>query len=193
MNNTNNKNHGKSKPIEVTAAIKQSEKPDPRNDELDTSLDTVRNILFGAQIKETERKQHELQDKIETAVNVLRKETQQNFIAVAQDIDHAKDQLTDESTVRKEERTNTLKRFDEIHQQLQEMNKQMKASEEKIQNLIKSENDRLHSQMSQWKNDITRQMRQSDEQLQQDKTDRKALAKLFSHAADQLLKDSSES
>ncbi len=168
------------------ADIKQKKNTDTINETLvDPNLDTVRDILFGAQIKQTEQKQAALENHIQTVVNVLRNETQQNFIAVTQDIDTVKEQLTGDQS---SEREDNLKRFKDIQLQLDQLKNDINAHHESSQRLISAEIQRLTEQTTQWRSDITRQMRLSDEQLQHDKADKKALAELFSKLSDELLK-----
>ena len=152
----------------------------------DANLDTVRDILFGAQAKETTRKQLALENQIHTATHVLRKETQQNFIAVAQDIDTLKDHLNDETATRRDERSVTLKRLDSIDERIDQLKLQITTVNETLVSMITSENRRTTEAMAEWGKGLEQHMSEIEKRLKAEKADKKALATLFSQCSEEL-------
>jgi glucose-6-phosphate-specific signal transduction histidine kinase len=141
----------------------------------DKNLDMVRNILFGEQVRENERRQATLERFVRVWVNSLREDARKNFDALMHEINLLKDLLAEETKARRADGNLARERFDQV-------GKSIGALEQRIT----QETTRIGQEMAHQRDDILNQLRQATEQLQQDKTDRKTLATLLQNVAKQL-------
>lgn len=143
--------------------------------QIDKNLDMVRNILFGEQVRENERRQATLERFVRVWVNSLREDARKNFDALMHEINLLKDLLAEETKARRADGNLARERFDQVGKSIGALDQR-----------ITQETTRIGQEMAQQRDDLLAQLRQATEQLQQDKTDRKTLAALLQNVAKQL-------
>jgi glucose-6-phosphate-specific signal transduction histidine kinase len=141
----------------------------------DKNLDMVRNILFGEQVRENERRQATLERFVRVWVNSLREDARKNFDALMHEINLLKDLLAEETKARRADGNLARERFDQVGKSIGALDQR-----------ITQETTRIGQEITQQRDDLLAQLRQATEQLQQDKTDRKTLAVLLQNVAKQL-------
>ena len=152
----------------------------------DTHMDTVRNILFGEQFRELERRQAALDRQLRVSLSQLSADTQKRFDGVTQELLALKDQLAEEVRLRSQDQTVLRKRLDQHDQQLDELSKRAKSQQTQINERVTREVEMLSSQIETWRADLLQQLQQATDQLRHDKADRKAVAGLLNSMAQQL-------
>lgn len=152
----------------------------------DTHMDTVRNILFGEQFRELERRQALMDRQLRVSLNQLNSDTQKRFDGMTQELLILKDQLAEEVRLRGNEQAGLRKRIEQHDQSLEDLSKRAKLQQAQINERVTNEVAQLAIQLETWRADLLQQLQQATEQLRQEKADRKAVAGLLNSMAQQL-------
>lgn len=152
----------------------------------DQNLDMVRNILFGEQARENEKRQAALERFVRVSVNAWTEDTQRRFDQLQREIQLLKDLLQDETKARRDDTQNTKNRLDEVGRQLTDLDKKQKVTSDESQGLLQKEILRMEQSISATCEHLQSQLEQALQQLRQDKPDRKALAVMLQGVAKQL-------
>jgi len=155
-------------------------------DSQDQNLDMVRNILFGEQVRENEKRQAALERFVRVSVNAWSEDTQRKFDTLAREIQVLKDLLQDETKARRDDTLGAKNRLDELGRNLLEMDKRHQAHQGESQEQWQKQLLKLETNVEQARNEMQTQFNQVIAQLRQDKPDRKALALLLQGMAKQL-------
>lgn len=153
----------------------------------DSDLDTVRDILFGAQVRNANKEREALAQKFTAMIADLTRQTNDQFESLKNDIQKQR-QEQDESRER-----NTLElneKIDALDVSLVALDKATSSAEADLADQIDTSVTNLNSQMESWKEELFAQLDQVQQHLTHDKTDRGALADMFSLMSEQLMKDS---
>ena len=123
----------------MTATLKdqQTEKNKTESDSYD--LDLVRNILFGEQIQQTEKRGMELERLLEISIDSLRDESIKKFDTISHELSTIVNLLTDETKVRETEFKKMRDTFDHITHQFEQANKEMSLKLEQAVAKLKNE------------------------------------------------------
>jgi hypothetical protein len=163
---------------------KESASVDPS---LDSDLETVRDILFGAQVRNAEKQREALAQQFTVMIQDLSKSTNDQFENLKNDIQKMRqeqDKSSDQNTL------DLNKKIDALDQSLTELDKATSRAEAELADQIESSITSLNTQMEGWKEELFTQLDQVQQHLSHDKTDRGALADMFSVMSEQLMKDS---
>jgi gas vesicle protein len=169
-----------------TIELEPPHTPSHDDTQTDKNLDMVRNILFGEQVRENERRQATLERFVRVWVNSLREDARKNFDALMHEINLLKDLLAEETKARRADGNLARERFDQVGKSIDELGRQTRSAQDTLDQRITHESTRIGQEMAQQHDDLLAQLRQAVDQLQQDKTDRKTLASLLQNIARQL-------
>jgi chromosome segregation ATPase len=153
----------------------------------DASLETVRDILFGAQIRDTHQQREALAQQLKSAIDELSQDADKRFERLHTDLQTMRKEL-DQNSVQQADSFN--KQLHSLDQSLQELGKATSSAEAELADQIDSNVRELNSQMDNWKEQLSEQLDQVHAQLMHDKTDRGTLADLFAGLSEQLMSDS---
>ncbi|MFM2318196.1 MAG: hypothetical protein RLZZ215_817 [Pseudomonadota bacterium] len=141
----------------------------------DKNLDMIRNILFGEQLRDLERKNASLERFVRVSINALAEDTQRKLDALQNDLRLVKDLLIEEAKARREEHQGARHRLEKNERFLDELAKRMTT-----------EVTKLDQQLEASHKDLIRQLHETAEQLRHEKADRKAVAAILNGMAKQL-------
>jgi hypothetical protein len=151
------------------------------------SVDRIRDILFGAQVRQYEQKFNKLEETIRKEVSGLRDDTRKTIETLE---NYTKKELESLVTQLKGEKTERSESFSDLSKSLDNYNKNL---EKKINRLIEKSNTdqrdlqeqilqqskKLMKEIHQKNDEITAILKKSVEELRNEKTDRVALGNLF--------------
>ena len=145
------------------------------------NLEMVRNILFGEQVRESERKHASLERFIRVSVSALNEETHKKLDELRHELNLLRDMLREETRNRKDYVTGARTRFEAIEQRGEELNQR-----------VSHEVSEIGQRMDSLRKEMLEQLQQAAEQLRHDKADRKAVAALLNGMAQQLYSSGDE-
>lgn len=152
-----------------------------------SSLATIRDILFGEQVKDVEQKRQDLHKEFKQSLNSLRQETRAQFEQISADIQTLYRLLNDETEQRVADTSETQQHLDNLKSALDDSNNKHLDAQDALQLKIMDESTRLETQARQWNDEILAQLDVAAKELKSDKTDRGDLAKMLRGVAEQLL------
>lgn len=181
-NNTHAQKHNKNTAQEI---LEESMKvPDETG-----SLATIRNILFGKEAQELERKQRDLHQDFHQGLNTLKQETHSQFEQISADIQTLYRLLNDESDQREADKGEANKQLEQLKASLDDSNNKHLNAQDELQLKIQSESSRLEQQTNQLQEDILAKLDLAAKELKSDKADRGDLARMLRGVAEQLLNE----
>ncbi|TXH76629.1 MAG: hypothetical protein E6Q85_03765 [Thiothrix sp.] len=152
----------------------------------DKNLDMIRNILFGEQIRELDRKHASLERFVRVSINTLAEHTQRKFDDLHHDLSLTKDLLTEETKTRRDDIQAARQRLEQNERLLDELAKRSGIAQTELHERMSSEVNKLEQQMEAWRKDLVLQLQETAEQLRHEKADRKAVAGILNGMAKQL-------
>ncbi len=155
----------------------------------DKNLDMVRNILFGEQTRENDRRLATLERFVRVWTTSVRDEMRRNFENLHHEINLVNDLLTEESKARLSDTAIARKNHDQATKSIENIYKQIQATQSGFNQRLDEEVAHLTNNMAQQREELLTQLKQSSEQLRQDKVDRKMLATLLENVTRQLTGD----
>tara|TARA_B100001063_G_C16632338_1_gene486479 strand:+ start:299 stop:862 length:564 start_codon:yes stop_codon:yes gene_type:complete len=153
----------------------------------DSDLETVRDILFGAQVRNAEKQRDALAKQFTAMIADLSKNTDDQFENLKNDIQKIR-QEQDENSEQSARKLN--EKIDALDLSLASLDKATSSAEADLADQIDTSVTTLNAQMESWKEELFSQLDQVQQHLTHDKTDRGALADMFSLMSEQLMKDS---
>lgn len=156
----------------------------------DNSLETVRDILFGAQIRESDERRSELESRLSESLSQLKSEML-NIQAEMQKNLQAAQKKIDEQTKKNQERMR--EEFKEVKASIQALDKDTSQTEAELADQIVAEGKRLDNSIETLNNEMSAQLEYIFNQLNDEKTDRFKLADLLENVAGQLKQPSTDS
>ncbi len=144
----------------------------------DKNLDMVRNILFGEQSRESERRVANLERFVKVWTNSVRDEMRKNHDALNHEIHMIHDLLAEESRARISDSGVTRKQYEQAGKNIDSLFRQLQHTQ-----------DAFAQRMEEQREQILEEVKKAAEQLRQDKIDRKALATLLDNVSRQLAID----
>lgn len=161
------------------------------------NLDKVRDLLFGGQMRDYERKFAALEDRILKETSELRDEVRKRLSGVEALLAREVDALNDRLRGEQEDRSNATK---DLARQLDDtarnFEKKANGLDDQMARGLRDLRQQLHEQHQQLSDDLKRQADQilerlarDSQQLQNDKTDRASLAALLTEMAMRLTDD----
>ena len=157
----------------------------------DDNLDLVRNILFGEQVKQTEKRRLELERLLEMSINSLREESEKRFNGISQELSALINLLSDETKTRQSEIHQSRNALNQLAQQVAQLDSKSQKAQSELHDKITQESNKNNNYITHINEQISLKLEQAVSQLRDEKADRKAIAGLLSGVAKQLL-DSDE-
>ncbi len=152
----------------------------------DRNLDMVRNILFGEQARENDKRLANLERFVKVWTHSVRDEMRKNFDSLSHEIQLLQDLLAEETRARLGDTAIARKHFEQTSKTLDSLHKQVDTNAEHAQQRLEQETRQLAQQVEQQREDLLAQLKQASEQLRHDKLDRQAMANLLTHVSLQL-------
>ncbi len=177
---TNNSNRGKS--------MSENDKDQKALESLatDNSLETVRDILFGAQVKQANERDQQLEKLINTRADSLQKSLDAQMKAVESTIQKLTEKIAkdNEATASKVDQ-----KFKQIEDSIKNLDKATKAHQQEMYDELVAERLALENDAKTWNEDLAKELENVHEQLRETKTDRLTLANLLTDMAASLIAD----
>jgi len=151
------------------------------------NLDLVRNILFGEQVKQTEKRGIELERLFEISIDSLRDETEKKFDLMSQELSTSINLLTDETKTRHAEFNHTRNTFNHLAHQIAQADIKNEKNQFKLHEKIIDESSKSNINIKRVNEELSLKLEHAVQQLRYEKADRKVVAGLLSGVAKQLL------
>ena len=155
----------------------------------DKNLDMVRNILFGEQARENEKRLANLERFVKVWTKSVRDEMRKNMDSISHEIHMLQDLLDQEAKARMADTATARKHFEHSSKGIESLQRQLHSSETTLNERICEESKLLNQIIEEQREDLQTQLKQTTEQLRQDKVDRKMLASLLDSVSHQLAGD----
>jgi len=155
------------------------------------SLDKVRDILFGAQSREYERRIMRLEERIIRESSDLRGEIKMRFDSLEAYIKGEIESLTDRWKTEQGERTDSVKDLSRglsdltatVEKKTSQLDEKVTKTQRELRDQILDQSKSLTSDMRQKYEELSAALDREARELRNDKTDRSALADMFSELA----------
>lgn len=152
----------------------------------DKNLDMIRNILFGEQIRELDRKHASLERFVRVSINTLAEDTQRKLDDLQGELRLTNDLLNEEAKLRRDDTQTVRQRLEQHERSLDELSKRSTNVQSEFAERMTNEVVKLEQQMEVWRKDLITQLKETAEQLRHEKADRKAVAGILNGMAKQL-------
>jgi len=155
------------------------------------SIEQVRDILFGAQMREVDKKFVQLEERMTEEVTSLRDETKKRFDSLENYLGKEIESLTDQLKAEQTKRTETVK---EVSGNLQDTNKSIEKNVGRLDDLLSKRSEELRQQILDQHKSLSDEIREKYEQtlnmleqlaqeLRAEKVDLTSLSELFTEMA----------
>lgn len=153
------------------------------SNELTDKLDTVRDILFGAQVRETKEKSKALERLVEATADKLQADYNKQIKQLEDSIAKMKESLAKQA---KDTAADVSRRFDEVRSEIKALDESSSAARNEMHEELSTEIESLESRAASWNEDLAKQLEEIHHELQNSKTDRVSLATMFLGMAESL-------
>lgn len=176
--------------VQQTEDVMTDSAPDDSADP-NQSLDLVRKILFGEQVKQTEKRQASLERYIQASVASLNEETCKKIDTLKSEINALTDLFDEETQARKTNLASTQENIGRVEHSIDKLGHQVLKNHSELNERLDTEKNRLGTQMRDWRQDILQQLQDTTHTLSHEKADRQSIAVLLTEMAEQLVADES--
>jgi DNA repair exonuclease SbcCD ATPase subunit len=170
--------------------VKKTEATQPENMETG-NVDQIRDILFGAQMRDYEQRFSRLEERVLNESDALRSETNNRLDAledyIKQEVSSLVDQISNE---RGEREDDTRHLTDELNKNIESIDKKISQVQDKLtqgqgesREALLEQSKSLLAEIQSVRTSLTEQLNKNTDKLEHNKTDRKALADMFSEVA----------
>mgnify|MGYP003384800887 CR=1 FL=1 len=146
----------------------------------DSKLDTVRDILFGAQVRETNQKNEQLEVLIQNTADKLQKNFDKQIQNVNNTISNLKTSLAKQA---EQTALDTAKKFNATQANIDELEASTNTKQSDMFDELTAEREALEQRATSWNEDLAKQLENIHQELLHSKTDRSSLANLLSSMA----------
>lgn len=146
----------------------------------DSKLDTVRDILFGAQVKQTNQKNEQLEQLIQATADELQKNFDQKIQALTDSITTLKTTLAEQA---KKTSADIAKQFSDTQADIDALDASTKTQQSDMFDELTAEREALETRASAWNEDLAKQLETIHHELLHSKTDRSSLANMLTTMA----------
>lgn len=161
------------------------------------NLEKVRDILFGAQMRDYDKRFNRLEERLIKEANDVREETRRRFETletyIKQEINALSDRLKAENQQRNESGEETTREMRDtaksIGQRISQLDEQASQAHRDLREHILSQSRELADEIRRKHDEITAALTRESRDLRSDKADRSALANLFTELAMRLNND----
>ena len=183
--------------LKVSVQPRKSETEESNQQVLDddqtapANLDKVRDILFGAQSRDYDKRFVRLEDQLLKEAADLRNDLKHHFdsleMYVKKEVELLTNHLKSEQNVRLESNKELSREIGDLNKQIQarmiELDNQSMQGQRDLQQQILDQHKRLSQDLTQKSADLTLMLEKALEELRREKLDRAALAELFMESA----------
>ncbi len=161
------------------------------------NVDQIRDIIFGSQMRDYEQRFVRLEERVLNETNSLRSETSHRLDALESYIKQEVDSLIDQLSIERGEREEDTRHLtDELSKNATAADKKSSHIQDKLtqhqattRDALLDQSKSLLAEIQSVRNGLTDSLNKNTDKLQSDKTDRKALADMFSEVAMRLNND----
>ena len=153
------------------------------SNELTDKLDTVRDILFGAQVRDTKQKSQALENLIESTADRLSKDFSKQIEKVEASIAKLKDSLAKQAEETSQE---ISRKFKDVDDAISALDDKSSTARNEMYEELSAETQALQTLTAGWNEDLAKQLENVHQELQHTKTDRVSLATMFLGMAESL-------
>jgi len=155
------------------------------------NIDQIRDIIFGAQMRDYEKRFARLEDKMLSEAASLRSETSSRLDALELYIKQEVSGLLDQISQEREEREDDTRHLsDQLSQKAQEADKKhgqlqqsLNQSKSELREALLEQSKTLLHEIQTVRDTLNESLNRSNDELRDDKADRRALADMFSEIA----------
>jgi len=155
------------------------------------NVDQIREIIFGGQMRDYEKRFARLEESLLKEVDTIRNETSSRLEAletfVRGEFDAAGESLNNEKALREASDKRLNKELDELSQQVSEtaadIKEQMGKGQREIRQQLLDQAKTMSGDLSKVRDELTQALQRAQQELGSDKTDRAALAAMFTEMA----------
>lgn len=181
----------KAKAKRGNVSMSENDKPDPQKDAIeslatDNSLETVRDILFGAQVKQANERDQQLEKLINTRADSLHKSLDSQMKSVENTIRKLEERLAKEA---EQTAVKVEQRFKQVEDSIKSLDQRTNASQQEMYDELVAANNALERDAKSWNEDLAKELENVHHQLKDSKTDRLTLANLLTDMAASLIAD----
>lgn len=155
---------------------------------VDKSLETVRDILFGNQSREHDKRAKGIEKALTASVSKLAKELDSQVNRIEQNIEKLKDQLAKQAARTSEE---INQQFDETANKIEQLEKATKAAHVDLHEDLTADRMELEKKTQSWNDALAAQLETVHQNLLHAKTDRSTLSDLLHGMADSIAEEPS--
>lgn len=180
----------------------ERQKPNPTEAETDEltgggSVDKIREILFGIQMRDYEKRFVRLEERLLKEATDLRDETKQRFDSLELYIKHELEALAERLVAEQNARTDSLEQlskgvkdtFRAVDKKTAQMDEQTAKGQRELRQHLLDQSKTLSDDVRQKHSELLTALEREATELRTDKTDRSALAALFTEVAMRLNND----
>jgi len=175
----------------MATKAKKTEIPKENNNDqndpsIDPSLEKVRDILFGEQVRDQNQRYNILNQELTKKVDELR-----NFTTAQLEIQIKENtaQFKNEQSEREQLANEVFVKLDELTHSLSELDNKLEQTRDELLDNIQAESQRLTEEMHDLHAKTMLHIKERSELLQDEKADRRKLAEMFSEMASNLAND----
>lgn len=156
------------------------------SDEAD-NLETIREILFGEQAREAEKRRHDTHHSLQSNIAELKQESRDQFEFISAEINKLYQLINSGNEGRLADKKSNSQLIDKLQSSIQQTNAKQQAENTKLHQQILNESTKLEQQVAKRHEELSQKLEKASLELNSDKTDRGDLAKLLQGMAEQLL------
>jgi flagellar biosynthesis regulator FlaF len=161
------------------------------------NIDKIREILFGIQMRDYEKRFVRLEERLLKESNDLREETRKRFDSLELYIKHEMEALTERLTAEQTARTESLEQlsqgvkdtFRAFDKRVVQTDEQASKNQRELRQQLLDQSKTLNDEIRQKHGELLSALEREAAELRTDKTDRSALAALFTELAMRLNND----
>lgn len=157
-----------------------------QKDATTTPLETVRDILFGEQVRQQQQKHTELEQFIVDRVESLRTDTEKMFSELSQQLAQLSSALSQETQARESADEVLNQYMRQMDSNIEKLDAETKTSLGDLQDQLLNYADLMQEKMQGLQQDMTTTFNQEVDKLSRNKADKSSLASLLSGIASQL-------
>ncbi len=184
-----NKNPKRTQKTGVNAMSEDKNPTDPGSPQgtpEQASLETVRDILFGAQVRDTQQRVDALETRLVTMINTLRKDMTTEHTRIDKSIAQLKKDLDVQAS---KVAAQIDARFKDTEATIAALDATAKTARSDMLDQLSSDREALEARVAGWNEDMARELDKAHSQLQHDKADRTTLAELLASMAHAIAND----
>ena len=152
----------------------------------DKSLETVRDILFGAQAREHDKRTEHLEKLIKTSIDKLERDLERKIVSVEKTIDKLQEKLNKEAAVTAKAVSD---QFANVQNTIDALDQKTETDIRALGDQTQAELEDLEKNAQNWNEDLAKQLELVQQELKNTKVDRAALSELFGSLAVALVDD----